>query len=199
LSKEFGTSWSIIADNFPGRSENQVKNRFYSTLRRVATKKITKDRLPYKSSIQMRKQELLRYVDDALLYGRDCYSQRGRKKKARNTKSNIQYKEAEKQNNESNKTKHLPSISTILKMVETPVTTDQKGLNVNSVMSYQSGSATETSSFIHSQLFLLNALMQYRLSTQPITHQIPLLNSSFPVNYEIHKGQEERADHLEGK
>lgn len=81
LCKEHGTSWSIIVEKFPGRTENQVKNRFYSTLRRVATKRIAKDNLPYKSSIQMGKMELLKYVDDALLYGRECYSQRGRKKK----------------------------------------------------------------------------------------------------------------------
>jgi myb proto-oncogene protein len=34
LHKEFGKSWSKIAERIPGRTDNSVKNRFYSTLRR---------------------------------------------------------------------------------------------------------------------------------------------------------------------
>ena len=34
LHKEFGKSWSKIAEHIPGRTDNSVKNRFYSTLRR---------------------------------------------------------------------------------------------------------------------------------------------------------------------
>lgn len=34
LHKEFGKSWSKIAESIPGRTDNSVKNRFYSTLRR---------------------------------------------------------------------------------------------------------------------------------------------------------------------
>jgi hypothetical protein len=33
---EFGSKWSLIASKFPGRTENSVKNRFYSTLRRIS-------------------------------------------------------------------------------------------------------------------------------------------------------------------
>jgi hypothetical protein len=39
MYKEIGTKWSVIAKYFPGRTENSIKNRFYSTLRRIATKK----------------------------------------------------------------------------------------------------------------------------------------------------------------
>ncbi len=39
---EVGSKWSQIAKDLPGRTENSIKNRFYSTLRRIAaeTKKI---------------------------------------------------------------------------------------------------------------------------------------------------------------
>jgi len=81
LYKCRGAVWSLIAKDFPGRTENQVKNRFYSTLRRVATKKIADKNLPPRSSIHMSKEELLQYVEDALEYGHNCFSKRGRKKK----------------------------------------------------------------------------------------------------------------------
>ncbi len=81
LYKKRGAVWSMIAKDFPGRTENQVKNRFYSTLRRVATKKIAENNLPPRSSIHMSKEELLQYVEDAMEYGHSCFSKRGRKKK----------------------------------------------------------------------------------------------------------------------
>ena len=34
LHKDFGKSWSKISEHIPGRTDNSVKNRFYSTLRR---------------------------------------------------------------------------------------------------------------------------------------------------------------------
>jgi hypothetical protein len=37
LFAEYGSKWSKIAMHFPGRTENSVKNRFYSTLRRIAS------------------------------------------------------------------------------------------------------------------------------------------------------------------
>jgi hypothetical protein len=37
LFSETGSKWSKIATHFPGRTENSVKNRFYSTLRRIAS------------------------------------------------------------------------------------------------------------------------------------------------------------------
>ena len=81
LYKVRGALWSIIAKSFPGRTENQIKNRFYSTLRRVATKKTADQDLPPRSSIRMSKTELLQYVDYAVDYGHSCFSKRGRKKK----------------------------------------------------------------------------------------------------------------------
>lgn len=36
LYKKYGSAWSKIAKNFEGRTENSIKNRFYSTIRRLA-------------------------------------------------------------------------------------------------------------------------------------------------------------------
>ena len=32
--KIYGNKWSLIAEGFPGRTDNSVKNYFYSTIRR---------------------------------------------------------------------------------------------------------------------------------------------------------------------
>lgn len=36
LYKKYGSAWSKIAKHFEGRTENSIKNRFYSTIRRLA-------------------------------------------------------------------------------------------------------------------------------------------------------------------
>lgn len=77
LYKQRGAKWSAIAKDIEGRTENEVKNRFYSTLRRIATKKAQEK----SSKVQYRKATLLQFVDDAIEYGHTCSSKRGRKKK----------------------------------------------------------------------------------------------------------------------
>jgi len=39
LYNKYGSQWSKITEYFKGRTENSIKNRFYSTLRRIATEK----------------------------------------------------------------------------------------------------------------------------------------------------------------
>lgn len=39
LFQTHGSCWSVIAKSLPGRTENSIKNRFYSTLRKLATSK----------------------------------------------------------------------------------------------------------------------------------------------------------------
>ena len=89
LFKTKGSAWSAISKEFEGRTENQAKNRFYSTLRRIATKKTTESRQPLRSSIHMSKTELVQYVDDAIEHGHNCFSKRGRKKKKRTKSSEV--------------------------------------------------------------------------------------------------------------
>lgn len=81
LFKERGATWSALAQEFKGRTESQVKNRFYSTLRRVATKKGLETHAPPRCSIHLSKTELLQYIDEAMNIGHTCFSKRGRKKK----------------------------------------------------------------------------------------------------------------------
>lgn len=78
--KKYGSKWSNIAKKFRNRTENQVKNRFYSTLRRIATKK-RRDNPGMYIPEPKSKKDLLQYVDDALEYGHNCCSKRGRIKK----------------------------------------------------------------------------------------------------------------------
>lgn len=77
LYKENGAKWSLIVKEFPGRTRNEIKNRFYSTLRRVATKKNQGNTI----SLNCRRRGLLQHIDDAIKFGHDCSSKRGRKRK----------------------------------------------------------------------------------------------------------------------
>ena len=43
LFEEYGTQWSLIASKFDGRTENALKNRFYTSLRRIAATKLKED------------------------------------------------------------------------------------------------------------------------------------------------------------
>lgn len=81
LYKQHGSVWPFIAKEFPDKTESQVKNRFYSTLRRVATWHNIEKKLPQKNYIRMSKYELVKYIDAAIKYGHTCFSKRGRKKK----------------------------------------------------------------------------------------------------------------------
>lgn len=80
LYKAKGSCWSVIATEFPGLTENQVKNRFYSTLRRLATKKAMENPIGEQHP-KTKKKDLIAFVDDAILYGHNCSSKRGRKRK----------------------------------------------------------------------------------------------------------------------
>ena len=62
-----GSKWSKIAESFKGRTENSIKNRFYSTLRRIASK--------YNNSHQSGNlDELLEYFPIALKEKEDEYN-----------------------------------------------------------------------------------------------------------------------------
>lgn len=80
LYREIGAQWSMMAKEFKGRSAAHLKNRFYSTLRRVAIKKKMHGKLITPELLQS-KDFLVQFVDDASEFGHNCISKRGRKKK----------------------------------------------------------------------------------------------------------------------
>eukprot|EP00826_Nyctotherus_ovalis_P009383 TRINITY_DN12473_c0_g1_i3.p1 TRINITY_DN12473_c0_g1~~TRINITY_DN12473_c0_g1_i3.p1 ORF type:complete len:164 (-),score=17.71 TRINITY_DN12473_c0_g1_i3:214-705(-) len=62
LFKIYGSRWSKIAVEFPGMSENDIKNKFYSSLKSIA------NRLEGQQSLLKHKNELIRFVDIAIIY-----------------------------------------------------------------------------------------------------------------------------------
>ncbi len=80
LFKSIGSHWSVIANYFPDKTENEVKNRFYTTLKRVATQAQLEDPVHYNTGFYKCKRSLLQFVDAAIIYGRRLSSKRGRKK-----------------------------------------------------------------------------------------------------------------------
>ena len=70
----------MISLKFPGRTENDVKNRFYTTLKRVATRAQLEDPVRYSPSFIKCKNNLIQFVDAAIMYGQLLPSKRGRKK-----------------------------------------------------------------------------------------------------------------------
>jgi hypothetical protein len=61
LYKVSGSKWSKIAVEFPGMSENDIKNKFYSSLKSIANRM-------QKSSFFRAKKDLVRFVDMAIIY-----------------------------------------------------------------------------------------------------------------------------------
>lgn len=93
LYKQNGACWAKIASYIGGRSESDVKNRFYSTLRRVS-RKIGGFKQPFTCS----KSQLIKFVDIALASGHFCYSKRGRKNKSLENSLFLEVNNAEKEN-----------------------------------------------------------------------------------------------------
>jgi len=85
MYKEYGSRWAVIVKNFKGKTKDGLRNRFYSTLRRIYRKKLKEN--PSSAC----KKNLLDYVDDAIDYGHNCFCKRGRPKK--NTKENDKMQE----------------------------------------------------------------------------------------------------------
>jgi hypothetical protein len=61
LFSVYGSKWSKIALSLPGRTENSIKNRFYSTLRRIASNYKNRDEDDKNKSLE----SLLKYYPEA--------------------------------------------------------------------------------------------------------------------------------------
>ena len=102
MYKEKGSCWRAIAQEFPGKDENQVKNRFYSTLRRISVKEAEKKSLQTAGSVpKTKKEDLLKYVDTAIDYGHHVHSKRGRKRKHGNAEESSEHEEQPDLNSEA--------------------------------------------------------------------------------------------------
>eukprot|EP00826_Nyctotherus_ovalis_P053704 TRINITY_DN7005_c0_g4_i1.p1 TRINITY_DN7005_c0_g4~~TRINITY_DN7005_c0_g4_i1.p1 ORF type:complete len:161 (+),score=43.63 TRINITY_DN7005_c0_g4_i1:585-1067(+) len=80
LFKIFGSRWSRIATEFPGLSENDIKNKFYSSLKSIANK------LQDKHSPLRRKRDLVQFVDIAIIHQELLPCKIKRKSKAKRLK-----------------------------------------------------------------------------------------------------------------
>eukprot|EP00826_Nyctotherus_ovalis_P033633 TRINITY_DN2735_c0_g4_i1.p1 TRINITY_DN2735_c0_g4~~TRINITY_DN2735_c0_g4_i1.p1 ORF type:complete len:162 (-),score=27.71 TRINITY_DN2735_c0_g4_i1:122-607(-) len=81
MYKTEGSKWVVIAKSFKGKTKDNVRNRFYSTLRRIARKKSKEIRA---GGAANPKKNLLEYVDDAIKFGHYCFCKRGRPRKDTN-------------------------------------------------------------------------------------------------------------------
>lgn len=82
LYKEYGTRWTTIAQHLPRHDENDAKNKFYTTLKRVATQAQLEDPIRYGGKLQRCKKNLVQFVDVAMKYSHLVPSKKGRKKNA---------------------------------------------------------------------------------------------------------------------
>jgi hypothetical protein len=75
LYSEYGSKWSRIAAHFKGRTENSIKNRFYSTLRRLHAdkKKCEGGILSTSQSNQTSLDELIKFFPEALKEKKEKY------------------------------------------------------------------------------------------------------------------------------
>eukprot|EP00826_Nyctotherus_ovalis_P057588 TRINITY_DN7882_c0_g1_i20.p1 TRINITY_DN7882_c0_g1~~TRINITY_DN7882_c0_g1_i20.p1 ORF type:complete len:289 (-),score=22.55 TRINITY_DN7882_c0_g1_i20:193-1059(-) len=80
LFKCYGSQWVIIAKHLTRHCENDIKNKFYTTLKRVATQAQLEDPVQYTSKFIKSKKNLIQFVDAAIKIGHMLSSRRGRKK-----------------------------------------------------------------------------------------------------------------------
>lgn len=76
LFKKLGSKWSIISNYISGRTENSIKNRFYSTLRRIAAESKT---ISKKSQLQLEQNDLSKMklsLDTLMEYFGDAYNEK---------------------------------------------------------------------------------------------------------------------------
>eukprot|EP00826_Nyctotherus_ovalis_P000998 TRINITY_DN10101_c0_g2_i1.p2 TRINITY_DN10101_c0_g2~~TRINITY_DN10101_c0_g2_i1.p2 ORF type:complete len:214 (+),score=6.99 TRINITY_DN10101_c0_g2_i1:694-1335(+) len=78
--KLYDTKWSTFIDKFPGRTESNIKNKFYSTLKKIATQAQLEDPIRFNQNFIKSKNNLIQFVDAAMIYGQSLPSKRGRKR-----------------------------------------------------------------------------------------------------------------------
>lgn len=87
LFKDYGSRWVVIAKFLRRHDENDIKNKFYTTLKRVATQAQLEDPVQYTSQFVKCKKNLTQFVDAAMKFGHLLSSRKGRKKKSEKAKA----------------------------------------------------------------------------------------------------------------
>ena len=77
---ENGSKWSKIAAQFEGRTENSIKNRFYSTLRRIHAEKKKNGKFITEPPQSVSLDELIKFVPDALKEKKEKFFKRKRRR-----------------------------------------------------------------------------------------------------------------------
>lgn len=80
LYKSLGSRWVAISKYLPRHTEGDIKNKFYTTLKRVATQAQLEDPVHYDSHFVKCKKNLIQFVDAAIQYSHLLSSKKGRKK-----------------------------------------------------------------------------------------------------------------------
>lgn len=87
MYKEFGARWKTIAQYLYRRDENDTKNKFYATLKRVATRAKLEDPIRFNGGQANGKKYLIQFVDLALQYSHQLPAKKGRKRNAEKIKA----------------------------------------------------------------------------------------------------------------
>lgn len=88
--KMMGAKWVAISKRLPGRTEGEVKNKFYTTLKRVATQAQLENPVAFDAKFVKCKQNLLQFVDAAIQYNHLLPSKKGRKRNSDKLKARCQ-------------------------------------------------------------------------------------------------------------
>lgn len=76
LFKKLGSKWSIISNYISGRTENSIKNRFYSTLRRIAAESKTISKKTQLQIDQNDQSKMKLSLDTLMEYFGDAYNEK---------------------------------------------------------------------------------------------------------------------------
>lgn len=82
-----GSKWVAISKYLQNRTESDVKNKFYTTLKRVATQAQIENPVKFNPKFVKCKKNLIQFVDAAILYNHLLSSKKGRKKNADKAKA----------------------------------------------------------------------------------------------------------------
>lgn len=87
MYKQLGCRWVAISKYLTRHTEGDIKNKFYTTLKRVATQAQLEDPIRFNSDFEKCKSNLVQFVDAAMQYGHLLSSKKGRKKNSDKVKA----------------------------------------------------------------------------------------------------------------